>query len=291
MIERISDRIYIMQKQDETDRPVLGLVIGEKGCLVIDAGNSPKHARECKQEIEAMNLPPVKYLVLTHHHWDHIFGLEEWDVVSIAHEKTNEYITTYCSIKYDDGSLANAVTLKIFKDFSVQCIKVEIDDRNNFLPRKASLTFQDHITIDLGGITCQIDYITSPHTDDSTIIYVPEENILFLGDCIYGYMSQGFNYYNREETDRMVTILEQYEAEYYVISHELVWTKEQMTKFLQCLRMGSQITKNCNNEEEAKQEFIRSFHREPTREDLFFIKSFGVGEGWNRVGNLEHEIF
>lgn len=62
MLEKITDRIYYYMNNDETERPALGLVCGNDCYLVIDAGNSPKHAKELKKEIESMNLPPVKYL-------------------------------------------------------------------------------------------------------------------------------------------------------------------------------------------------------------------------------------
>ena len=104
MLEKITDRIYYMMPCNETGRPLIGLVIGDDYCLIVDSGNSPKQANEFKIEIEKMDLPPVKYLVLTHHHCDHTFGLIEWDVVSIANHKTSNYINVYRDIKYDDGS-------------------------------------------------------------------------------------------------------------------------------------------------------------------------------------------
>ena len=135
MLEKVTDRIYYYMNNDETDRPALGLVCGNDCCLVIDSGNSPKHAKELKKEIESMNLPPVKYLVVTHHHWDHTLGLSEWNVVTIANEITYEYMKTYCSLKYDDSSLEEAKKINIFNDFSIKCIKEEIEQRDKFNPK------------------------------------------------------------------------------------------------------------------------------------------------------------
>jgi glyoxylase-like metal-dependent hydrolase (beta-lactamase superfamily II) len=44
------------------------------------------------------------------------------------------------------------------------------------------MTFEDEVQIDLGGITCIIKHVGGDHADDSVVIYIKEEKILFLGD-------------------------------------------------------------------------------------------------------------
>jgi len=281
-----------MKHENETDRPALGVVRGDNCCLIIDSGNSPKHAREFRKEIEALHFPPVKYVVATHHHWDHVFGLEEWkEAITIANVKTYEYMKTYCDLTYDDLSLEKAIENKIFLDFSVKAMKAEIEDNAHFHPINFNVAFQGELTIDLGGVTCLIKEIMSPHTDDSTIIFVPEEKTMFLGDCVYGYISQGYNYFNRELTEKMISNIEQYKADYYLISHEPICTREEIKTYWKQLQMGAAMTKYSNNLDEAVLEFKKAYGKEPTNEELFFIKSFGVGEGWGRTGKLEPRLF
>lgn len=291
MLEKVSDRIYYLMNDDETDRPVLGLVKGVDCCLIVDSGNSPRHANEFRTQIEALGFPDIKYLILTHHHWDHTFGIKEWNTTTIANPNTYEYMKTYCDLKYDDVSLEEAKKNIIFKDFSVKCIKSEIEDRELFHPTNCNFIFNGELTINLGGVTCIIRQIPSPHTDDSTIVYIPEEKTLFLGDCIYGYTSQGYNYYNRELVYQMINSIEQYDVEYYLCSHESICTREEMVSFFNQLRMGAKITENSGNMNEAIIEFKKMYHTEPTEDDLFFIKSFGVGETWGRSGEFKPEIF
>ncbi len=291
MLEKVSDRIYYYMNSDETDRPALGLVCGDDCSLIIDAGNSPKHAREFKKEIELLDLPPVKYLVVTHHHWDHTFGLNEWDVVTIANQTTYNYLKTYCDLNYDPNSLEEAKNNKIFKDSSIKALQAEIDQLETFHPINCTLSFSGEIRIDLGGINCYLREIESPHSNDSTIIYVPEEKVLFLGDCNYGYTSQGYNYYNKDLMNINIKTLEEYDAKYYLCSHESICTKEEMIGYWEQLRMGSKITDTCNNIDEAISEFRRVYNKEPNSEDIFFIRSFGVGEGWGRDIDLKPEVF
>lgn len=291
MLEKVTDRIYYMMHDDENDRPALGVVVGDNCCLIVDSGNSPKHAEDLKKELNSMNLPEVKYLVITHHHWDHTFGLGEWDVTTIANQRTYEYMKTYCGLSYDDQALEEAKGKQIFKDFSIKCIKKEIENLEAFQPQNCNLSFEGELRIDLGGIICYIRQIPSPHTDDSTIVYVPDEQAIFLGDCLYGYNSKGYNYYNRELVRQMIDTLEQYTAKYYLCSHESICTREEISDFWQQLHMGADITKYSDSLEAAIAEYQRVYGSEPKEDELFFIKSFGVGDGWGRTGELKPEIF
>ncbi len=276
MLEKISDRVYYMMNQDETDRPVLGVVVGNNSCLVIDAGNSPKHAREFQEELKAMGLPPVKYLALTHYHWDHTLGLSDWNAISIANHKTISCMEQYRQIKYDNDSLRLALEEGVLNEFAIKCIKSEIDDRDKFKIRNIEVGYTDGLRIDLGEITCEINHIISPHTDDSTIIYIPEEKTLFLGDCIYGCTKNGSNYFDKEKLFPMIDIIEQYQADYFLCSHESMCTKEEMVSYFQQLRTADDIASKSKDLSEAKLEYKNRFKQELTGDMLFYIKSFGL---------------
>lgn len=276
MLEKITDRIYYMMNRDETDRPVLGLVIGDDCCLIVDAGNSPKHAQEFKMELDKMDLPPVKYVVVTHHHWDHTFGLKEWDVVSIANHKTTEYMNVYRDIKYDDSSLELANEQGVFNDFSIKCIKAEITDRENFAPEPVDVSFEGEIKIDLGGITCEVRQVVSPHTDDSSLLYIPEEKTLFLGDSVYGQTIQGYNHFDDQLLFPLIDLIEEYDAEYYVCSHESVCSREEIVSYWEQLKTGFNFANTCSSLEEGIVEHKKQYDTEPSDDEIFFMKSFGL---------------
>lgn len=58
MLNQLSDSIYYMSNDNDRERPVLGLVCGEKHSLVIDGGNSVQHARDFIEEIRCLDVPP-----------------------------------------------------------------------------------------------------------------------------------------------------------------------------------------------------------------------------------------
>lgn len=276
MIKKLSDRIFYMEQNDETDRPSLGLICGNKYSLIVDSGNSPKHAKEFLSELNSMNIPPVKYLVLTHWHWDHIFGIKEMNLITIAHENTKEKLDEMKKLKWDDKSLENHIIEKKFAEFAVNCIKKEMPEkeRNNLIIGDLDITFNDSIEIDLGGVTCIVKVIGGDHSDDTSIIYVPEEKTLFLGDCIYGNMYNDTYGYTIEKLFPMIEKIEKYDAEHHILSHQGLWDNNKINEFWNLLRTTGQIVGKDTSVEQATKRFINTFNRQPSEDEVFYIKCF-----------------
>jgi glyoxylase-like metal-dependent hydrolase (beta-lactamase superfamily II) len=206
----------------------LGLVCGNKYSLVIDSGISPKHAAEFLEDCRSLGGSPLKYLILTHHHYDHVLGTSEMNLLTITHEKIEEELKRMRSYRWDDISLAQNVEQGIIPQFGADCIKAENEDREQLRIGEVDMTFSNSVTIDLGGITCDIEVIDNCHVDGSVTIYVPEEKVLFLGDCIYGRRYNGIYGYHKETYEKLKEVVSSYDAEYYIISHEEVQDRKMM---------------------------------------------------------------
>lgn len=109
MLNKLCDTIYYLSNQDDRERPTIGLVCGDRYSLIIDSGNSPQHAKDFLLEIEKLNVPPVKYVVITHAHWDHFLGMNEFDAIVIVNSQTNEMLKEWESFSFDDSSLQKYV--------------------------------------------------------------------------------------------------------------------------------------------------------------------------------------
>lgn len=243
MLEKVTDHIYYMMNDDEKDRRALGLVIGKNGCLVVDAGNSPKHAKLMQEEIKNMNLPPVKYVVLTHHHKDHIGGLSSWDAISIASKETANMILSEFGEK----------------------------EWNN---TRITLLYDGELLIDLGECLCSIREIVNPHRKDGTIVYVESEKTLFVGDAAYGRNINDHNYLDRNDVKTMMKEINEYDWNYVLCAHESICNKEEMISYWNNINLAAEITMDCNLKEEAIYKFEIKYGCRPSTEELFFIESF-----------------
>lgn len=69
-LKRLTDRIYYLEHEPETDRPMLAYIRGDKWSLAIDAGYSSSHVADFYGAIEAEHLKKPDFTVITHWHYD-----------------------------------------------------------------------------------------------------------------------------------------------------------------------------------------------------------------------------
>lgn len=179
MLNKLSNTIYYLSNQDNNERPTLGLVCGDSYSLIIDSGNSPQHAKDFLLEIEKLNVPPVKYVAITHAHWDHFLGMNEFDATVIVNSQTNEIIKEWQSFSYDDRSLKSYVNTNQMSAMCMNIIQTDMPNRNSFKLKSPDVIFERTLTIDLGNKVCILEKIKSTHSEDSTVIYIPDEKVVF----------------------------------------------------------------------------------------------------------------
>lgn len=274
MLNKLTNSVYYMPQNAETDKPALGLICGNKCSVIVDSGSSPAHAMEFLEAVKKLNVPPVKFVIITHWHWDHVFGIKDMGITTIGHKNTRPKLRELQAMTWDDKSLDRYVEEKVFSEFNVSCIKNQIPDRSSFSIGDLDVMFEDSMEIDLGGITCIIKHVGGDHTPDSSIVYVPEEKVMFLGDCIYGSRYNGVYGYTKEKLHPMIEYISSYEAEHYIISHEELFTKEQIDKLWDELRTAEQTVGDGTSTEEALQAFENKHCSKPSQEIAYFIKCF-----------------
>lgn len=183
--EQISPHVHWLSPDSTTDRPVLGVIHGTRGTLVVDAGNSGAHAEVLLRQIAQAGIAPPSFVALTHWHWDHVFGTAKLDLPTFSHSETQQVVREMAGLDWSDTALDRRVEVGAEIAFCRDMIKVELPDRSDLVLRPPDIAFTEQMTLDLGGVTCQIVHVGGDHASDSTIVYVPEDRVVFLGDCIY----------------------------------------------------------------------------------------------------------
>ena len=222
-MKQIAERIYYSDPEPEVDRPCLGYLQGEKHTLLVDAGNSPAHVRKIREELKELGLREPDYIVLTHSHWDHTYGLCAWKGISYASVRTNEYLKEMSRWNWEREEFERHVASNEIPLFCrphmlleypklrrrVENIPEDLSPRETLshaLPspdlsrgaavspadpcdppeiqvKPADRTISVETDLDLGGLTCRMIPVISPHTDDCVLVYVPEQRLLFTGDA------------------------------------------------------------------------------------------------------------
>ncbi|WML47197.1 MBL fold metallo-hydrolase [Neobacillus sp. PS3-34] len=219
LFEQISEHIWIMHADHETDRPILAAIAGTRKTLIMDAGNSPKHASLFKNYLinQGIRLPDM--VVLTHWHWDHTFGLTAWDAPVIAHSETAKVLRYLSSMEWSEETLKDLSNEKIINEDTIVHIIKEYGDSRSIQIPEADIQFNAGLQIDLGGVSCEIQHVGGDHAADSCFFYVKEDKVLFLGDALSPSVYGGPRTYTSANFLEVLLVMYQYNAEIYVESH------------------------------------------------------------------------
>ncbi|WP_379130200.1 MBL fold metallo-hydrolase [Paenibacillus sp. sgz500958] len=230
--QQLSPHVFMMHAEHETDRPILSAIMGERRTLLMDAGNSPVHAELFRQELNRRGFRQPDILALTHWHWDHTFGMSAWDIPVVAHEGTAQALGALAGLDGSDESLNRLAGEGVISEQSVAHIALEYGENRSIRVVEPDILFRDRISIDLGGISCELVHVGGDHSGDSCFLYVKEEQILFLGDALGPSVYGGPRKYSSTGFLGLLARAYGYRAEWYVESHGIPMNEEDFRKDL-----------------------------------------------------------
>ena len=173
--EKITPRITRIWDVSHT---AIYLIEGSESALLVDTGVG---AGSLKAAVESLTTKPVT-VVLTHGHVDHAMGAGEFDTVYL-HSADKELYLDHSQLPVRMGYVQGAVQ----QGGDAELIaKVQPGD---YLPVKgveAFLPLEWGTTFSLGDLS--VEALAAPgHTPGSTVLLIPEERILILGDACNGF--------------------------------------------------------------------------------------------------------
>lgn len=221
-ISKLADDVYLYRHQSHQAI----FIVTSKGVIVTDP-ISAEAATWLKAEIKKLTDQPVRYVIYSHHHNDHITGgsIFAETVFFVSQQAARERL------------LKNA-------------------DPDIPVP---DLTFTDRMSIDLGGKHVELIYTGKNHSDNSLVVLLPQNKLLFAVDFIpvetvaYRRMQDSYP----DEWIESLKQVESLEFDTLVPGHGKIGKKEhvqQFREYLEALRAAvrEQIQKGASVEE-AKQ--------------------------------------
>ena len=184
-LQQVAGRVWLYPHDPDPDAigASVGVIADERGSVLIDAGNSPAHAREIQRAITAADLPAPRWLVYTHHHWDHTWGACAWgDVEVIAHSSATEILAAEAERPWSHQYLRDQVMLnpKLGPSFRARALAVpDFDELTIVQPHR---TFDDTLTLPIG---VELRFVGGNHAPDSIVAVEPESSAMLVGDCYY----------------------------------------------------------------------------------------------------------
>jgi len=106
------------------------------------------------EEIRKVTDKPIKYVIYSHHHYDHIAGgkpFKDLGATFIAHQRAKQHLE---ETKNPDVVIPDLV----------------VDDNGG--------------TVELGGTTLKLVFVGRSHSDNSLVMFLPKEKLIFAVDTI-----------------------------------------------------------------------------------------------------------
>ncbi|MBE0699592.1 MAG: MBL fold metallo-hydrolase, partial [Anaerolineaceae bacterium] len=185
-------------------------------------GASPAHAMQMRSALAELGGSPPQYAALTHWHWDHVFGTATLGLLTIAHSETRRRVLEMARLDWRDHAIDTRVAAGLEIPMIAHHVKIEMSNaqRAGLVILAPDLTFTDQVEVNLGGLTAEVRHVGGDHTPDSSIVYVPEERVAFLGDCFYNGFIGNDSFYTLWRLLPLLDTLEAIPAEYFVLAHD-----------------------------------------------------------------------
>jgi glyoxylase-like metal-dependent hydrolase (beta-lactamase superfamily II) len=147
-VKNISDGVYVFRWW--VYRNIF--IVTDEGVIVTDPMN-PKAASLLKKEIRKITDKPIKYVIYSHNHHDHISGgniFKKEGATFIAHKNVLE----------------------------------ELADHPSAVIPLPDITFDENYLLELGGRSLELSYFGPNHGESLIVMRLPKEKILFIVDIV-----------------------------------------------------------------------------------------------------------
>ncbi|MBK7590594.1 MAG: MBL fold metallo-hydrolase [Betaproteobacteria bacterium] len=166
--DRLSDHAYAYTAEGD---PNTGIVIGDDAVMVIDTQATPVMAQDVVRRIRAVTDKPIRYVTLSHYHAVRVLGASGY---------APEHV------------IASRDTFDLIVERGAQDMQSEIERFPRLFRAVESvpgltwptIVFERRMTLMMGRLQVEIMQLGRGHTKGDTVVWLPQEQILFAGDLV-----------------------------------------------------------------------------------------------------------
>jgi glyoxylase-like metal-dependent hydrolase (beta-lactamase superfamily II) len=170
--ELVPGRAYAYTAEGD---PNTGVIVGNRGVMVVDAQATPVMARDVIARIRQITDLPITHVLLSHYHAVRVLGASAYGAHTIvASRDTRDLI-----VERGEQDKASEIARfpRLFRGLDSIPPGLTWPDT----------VFSGELTVDLGGVSVKISQVGRGHTKGDTIAWLADDKILFAGDLVeYG---------------------------------------------------------------------------------------------------------
>ncbi|HEV2558399.1 MAG TPA: MBL fold metallo-hydrolase [Microvirga sp.] len=152
--------------------PNSGIIVGDDGCMVIDAQATPVMAEDVIARVRDVTDKPIRYVLLTHYHAVRVLGASAYGA---------------------QGIIASEATYRLIEERGEQDKASEIGRfprlfrGQETIPEGLTwptLTFETAMSVFLGKREVRLFHLGAGHTAGDVVAFVPDAGVMFSGDLV-----------------------------------------------------------------------------------------------------------
>jgi glyoxylase-like metal-dependent hydrolase (beta-lactamase superfamily II) len=167
---KVSDHVYVIPDGRINLVPNIGIIVGSRATLIVDAGMGPKNGETVLRELNKVNKNTALYFTTTHFHPEHVTGGQAFPANTIVIRP---------AAQQDEIDRKQPEFIRNFSKRTPE-MKALLQDVK---PRRPDIVFDREAEIDLGGVTVRLLWLGPAHTKGDNFVYVEEDGVLFTGDA------------------------------------------------------------------------------------------------------------
>jgi glyoxylase-like metal-dependent hydrolase (beta-lactamase superfamily II) len=175
---KVSKHVYYVQGlpgvasvQNQGYNSNAGFIVTDDGVIVIDALGTVPLGYEFIKAIRSITDKPIKRVIITHYHADHVYGLQAFKEIGA------EVWAHRAGLQYIEGE-AQARLAQRQRDLFPW-----VNDKTRVV--KADRWINSDETFTFGGLHFEMIYMGPAHAPDDMVIVVREDQVFFSGDIIF----------------------------------------------------------------------------------------------------------
>ncbi len=231
------------------------VIINDDHVMLVDTSVTPAAARGLVEGVATLTDKPIEYVFNSHYHFDHAHGNQIFgdDVEIIGHDFVRTMLSSDVLSQRTNRSFTAVIPNQI-EQRKAQIAAADESERAGLetqlriqeahwealqetVPTPPNLTYSDTMTLVKGGREVQLHFPGRGHTGGDTLVFLPEERIVFTGDFFVGrpgghglpYMGDGYV----EEWPASLDRLKALEFDVMVPGHGMPFTEREQIDHLQ----------------------------------------------------------